>query len=105
MRGVQLRGRRAAIGQLEAAVAACRPPGCGGDGTGAEPTMLKPLWTWLREERSSKPGSGRLAGWLGRGWARFHYATRVEPTWLELTHHAVPIADLPAAFHGFRLIQ
>jgi len=67
--------------------------------------MLKHLWTWLRRERAVHREPGRLAGWLGRSWARFHYATRVEPTWLELTHHAVPIASLPAAFHGFRLVQ
>src|SRR5437899_5933051 len=68
-------------------------------------TMLKHLWKWLRHESSTNRRPGRLAGWLGRGWARFHYATRVEPTWLELNNHAVPIADLPAAFHGFRLVQ
>src|SRR5436190_76493 len=67
--------------------------------------MLKHLWKWLRHESSTNRGPGRLAGWLGRGWARFHYATRVEPTWLELNRHAVPVPDLPAAFHGFRLIQ
>jgi uncharacterized protein len=49
--------------------------------------------------------SGRMARWVGRGWARWHYATRVEPTWLELTQHEVPVADLPASFAGLRVVQ
>jgi predicted MPP superfamily phosphohydrolase len=29
----------------------------------------------------------------------------VEPTWLEVNHHQVPINDLPAAFAGLRIVQ
>jgi predicted MPP superfamily phosphohydrolase len=29
----------------------------------------------------------------------------VEPTWLELNHHEVPVADLPAAFAGLRVVH
>jgi predicted MPP superfamily phosphohydrolase len=32
-----------------------------------------------------------------------HYGLRVEPTWLELNNCNIPIADLPAAFNGFRI--
>jgi hypothetical protein len=43
--------------------------------------------------------------WLGRNWARWTYGRRIEPTWLELTQHVVPIAGLPGAFHGFRIVH
>jgi hypothetical protein len=45
------------------------------------------------------------ARWVGRNWARWTYGRRVEPTWLELTQHRVPIAGLPATFHGFRIVH
>lgn len=48
---------------------------------------------------------GTWAGWLGRKWAHWTYAVRVEPTWLELNLHEVPIADLHAAFSGLRIVQ
>ena len=60
---------------------------------------------WVQRERRPEHASGRWARWLGRTWARVHYATRVEPTWLELTQHEVPIAGLPPAFHGMRMVQ
>jgi predicted MPP superfamily phosphohydrolase len=66
--------------------------------------MLKKLVGWLRTEARHGPRN-RWARWVGRSWARVHYATRVEPTWLELTHHDVPVADLPAEFAGLRIIQ
>jgi predicted MPP superfamily phosphohydrolase len=66
--------------------------------------MLHHFVGWLREARQA-PARGRWARWLGRGWARLTYAVRVEPTWLELNRHDVPIADLPPAFHGFRIVQ
>jgi predicted MPP superfamily phosphohydrolase len=47
----------------------------------------------------------RWAHWLGRSLARVHYARHVEPTWLEVNRVEVPVADLPAAFDGFRVIQ
>jgi predicted MPP superfamily phosphohydrolase len=47
----------------------------------------------------------RWAHWLGRSLAHVHYARHVEPTWLEVNRRDVPIAGLPAAFDGFRLVQ
>ena len=61
-----------------------------------------------RERGGSKrreQGGGKLARWIGRNWARLTYATRVEPTWLELNHHTIPVSNLPEAFHGLRLVQ
>jgi predicted MPP superfamily phosphohydrolase len=40
---------------------------------------------------------------VGRTWARINYARTVEPTWLELNPHSVPVTDLPAAFSGFKI--
>jgi predicted MPP superfamily phosphohydrolase len=66
--------------------------------------MLQHLVGWLRAE--SRAGShGRWARWIGRNWARVSYGFRVEPTWLELNHCEVPVADLPEAFAGFRMVQ
>ena len=42
---------------------------------------------------------------LGRNWARLSYGYHVEPTWLEVNRHNIPIADLPAEFDGFRIVQ
>jgi predicted MPP superfamily phosphohydrolase len=47
----------------------------------------------------------RWVHWLGRSLAHVHYARHVEPTWLEVNRIEVPVADLPAAFDGFRLVQ
>jgi uncharacterized protein len=46
-----------------------------------------------------------MARWLGRSWARWHYARRVEPTWLELTRHEVFVTGLPSSFAGLRVVQ
>jgi predicted MPP superfamily phosphohydrolase len=67
--------------------------------------MWKHVTSWLGHERHPDRRHGRLARWVGRGWARIHYATRVEPTWLELTRHQVPVLGLPASFAGLQLIQ
>ena len=67
--------------------------------------MWKHVDKWLRHERKPEHRSGRLARWVGRGLARVHYATRVEPTWLELNCHQVPVDGLPQAFAGMRLVQ
>ena len=45
----------------------------------------------------------RFAKFLGRNWARYGYARRVEPTWLEINRLDITIRDLPAAFHGTRI--
>jgi predicted MPP superfamily phosphohydrolase len=66
--------------------------------------MLQHVASWLKEARQEAP-QGRLARWVGRGWARLTYATRIEPTWLELNSHHIAINDLPAEFHGFRIVQ
>jgi hypothetical protein len=47
----------------------------------------------------------RWVHWLGRSLAHVHYARHVEPTWLEVNRLEVPVADLPAAFDGFRVVQ
>jgi hypothetical protein len=47
--------------------------------------------------------SRRLAGWVGRNWARLHYARRVEPTWLEVNSLDVPVAGLPHELVGLRV--
>lgn len=45
----------------------------------------------------------RLAGWIGRNWARVGYAYRVEPTWLAVTRHDIPVRGLPAPFAGLKV--
>lgn len=66
--------------------------------------VLHKLVAWMRSE-AKHAGHGRVARWIGSNWARLTYATRIEPTWLELNHHPIPIADLPASFEGFRIVQ
>ncbi|TWU00688.1 putative metallophosphoesterase [Botrimarina colliarenosi] len=51
---------------------------------------------WLRR---CAAGGATLA--LGTGL----YAWRVEPHWVEVTHHAMPFVGLPAALVGKRLVQ
>jgi predicted MPP superfamily phosphohydrolase len=67
--------------------------------------MFHHLVGWLRWESRSGQTGGRWARWIGRNWARVSYALRVEPTWLELNHHEVPVAGLPSAFAGLRIVQ
>src|SRR5438128_12625607 len=68
-------------------------------------TLLHHMVGWLRSEARRGRAQGRWAKWIGRGWARVSYGRRVEPTWLELNHIDVAIDGLPAAFHGFRIVQ
>ncbi len=68
-------------------------------------TMLHHLVGWLRAEARAGRGQGQWARWIGRSWARVSYGYRVEPTWLELNRFDVPVADLPPAFDGFRIVQ
>src|SRR5277367_7119493 len=67
--------------------------------------MFRQLVGWLRHEAHPERARDRLARWVGRSWARMHYAVRVEPTWLEVTHHHIALRDLPAAFTGLRIVQ
>jgi uncharacterized protein len=67
--------------------------------------MWKHVNTWLGRERQPRQRPGRLARWVGRGWAQLHYATCVEPTWLELTRHEVPVAGLAPPFAGLKVVQ
>ena len=67
--------------------------------------MLQHLVHWLRQQAQTNTGPGRLAKWVGRGWARLTYARRIEPHWLELNRHDVEIAGLEAPFHGLRIVQ
>ena len=33
------------------------------------------------------------------------YAAFIEPQWIEMTHHDITVPHLPAAFHGFSMVQ
>jgi predicted MPP superfamily phosphohydrolase len=67
--------------------------------------LLHHLAGWLRSQARRGRSQGKWARWIGKGWARLTYAFRVEPTWLEVTHHQVPIDSLPAPFVGLRIVQ
>ena len=75
--------------------------------------VLKTQSLHLAEERQARTPSrgahdgrrGPWARWVGRNWARLHYAVRVEPTWLEVNRLDIPIRGLPAAFDGLRIVQ
>ncbi len=67
--------------------------------------MLNHLVGWLRRGPQAGHNGGRLARLLGRGWARLTYARRVEPTWLELNRHDVPVRGLAEPFAGLRIVQ
>lgn len=67
--------------------------------------MLHHLAGWLRSEAGRGRGRQRWARWIGRSWARFSYGYGIEPTWLELNRSDIPIANLPAPFAGFRIVQ
>ena len=64
--------------------------------------MLNQVVRWLRAEARKGHAPRRCARWIGRNWARVSYGRGVEPTWLELTRHEVPVAGLPPAFAGYR---
>lgn len=57
------------------------------------------------DSTQNKPRPYRLSKWMGRNWARVHYARKVEPTWFEINRFDLPIADLGAEFEGFRILQ
>ncbi|MDH5508152.1 MAG: metallophosphoesterase [Anaerolineae bacterium] len=44
-------------------------------------------------------------GCLGLALGGYQYATRIEPGWLQVTHHNLQMPRLPRAFHGYRLVQ
>lgn len=68
--------------------------------------MLRSIVNWVRRpEAKHAAAKGRLARWVGKNWAHLNYARHVEPTWLELNHHPIPVGDLPQGFHGFRIVQ
>jgi uncharacterized protein len=67
--------------------------------------MLHHMVGWLRHEARTGRARGRWTRWIGRSWARVSYGYRVEPTWLELNQLDLPIANLPPAFNGFRIVQ
>jgi predicted MPP superfamily phosphohydrolase len=67
--------------------------------------VMQKLVSWMRAEAEKHQGKGRLARWIGRNWAHLTYATRIEPTWLEINDLQIPIANLPAAFAGLRIVQ
>jgi predicted MPP superfamily phosphohydrolase len=67
--------------------------------------MLHRVTAWLRSKPHPHRAGRRVAGWIGRNWARVSYGYRVEPTWLELNTVEVPVVGLPPAFHGFRIVH
>lgn len=67
--------------------------------------LLRHLVSWLRAGHRHERIHRRAARWLGRNWARVSYGYGVEPTWLEVNRHAVPVADLSTAFAGYRIAQ
>ncbi len=66
---------------------------------------FRQFWPWVRGEVKDGLGRGRLARWLGRNWARLHYARSIEPTWLELNRFEIFVSDLPPHFAGLRILQ
>lgn len=67
--------------------------------------MFRQLAGWLRSEARLGRSRRRMAHWLGRSWAHVSYGRHVEPTWLELNHCDIPVAELPEPFDGFRIVQ
>jgi predicted MPP superfamily phosphohydrolase len=67
--------------------------------------MLRHVVGWLRAEARVRYAPRHCARWIGRNWARVSYGFGVEPTWLEVNRLDVPLAGLPAAFHGYRIVQ
>lgn len=67
--------------------------------------MLKRLVGWMRAAAHPNQAGDRWARWIGRTWARLTYARRVEPTWLEVTRHEVPVEGLGAELDNFRIVQ
>ena len=45
----------------------------------------------------------RVAGFLGRNWARVAYARHVEPTWLEVNRFDIAVRGLHPSFHGVKV--
>jgi uncharacterized protein len=45
----------------------------------------------------------RVAGFLGRTWARLGYARHVEPTWLEVNRFSLAVRGLSPGFHGVKV--
>jgi predicted MPP superfamily phosphohydrolase len=67
------------------------------------PMVFKKTLRLLQTRGSRRRGD--WAHWVGRHWAHWTYAIRVEPTWLEVNRLDVPIASLPASFVGFKIVQ
>jgi predicted MPP superfamily phosphohydrolase len=67
--------------------------------------MFKDMMRWLRDHVEPGAASGSLARLIGRSWARLTYATKLEPHWLEVNEHDIPISDLPDPFHGLKIVQ
>lgn len=65
--------------------------------------VLNKMFHLLKARRVKQKGA--WARWVGRNWAHWTYATRVEPTWLEVNRIDMPIASLPKSFDGFKIVQ
>ena len=60
---------------------------------------------FLRRPELQRQRQYRVSKWVGRNWARVHYARRIEPTWFEINRHELLIDNLGVAFDGFRIVQ
>ncbi|MBX9678306.1 MAG: metallophosphoesterase [Gemmataceae bacterium] len=67
--------------------------------------MIRHMWNWLRQQPVPTTRPHNWARWVGRNWAHWTYATRIEPHWLELNRYTVPIRGLPPAFRNLHLVQ
>jgi predicted MPP superfamily phosphohydrolase len=65
--------------------------------------VLKKVLHLLRTRQERR--NGAWASWVGRNWAHWTYAVRVEPTWLEVNQIDISIASLPESFAGFKIVQ
>lgn len=59
----------------------------------------------MRSHVAPRPSLGGWAKWIGRSWAHVTYATRVEPTWVEVNNLDIPVPGLPEPFAGLRVVQ
>jgi hypothetical protein len=66
---------------------------------------IRKLVSWLSPRPDKRSPRAKIAHWVGKQWAHVTYARHVEPTWLELNRHPIPVRGLPAPFHGLRIVQ
>lgn len=66
--------------------------------------MKPPFSSHHRYSLPNRPSiKARVAGFVGRTWARLGYAYHVEPTWLELNRISVSVRDLAPSLVGLKI--